>query len=213
MSHELIDRLCEDLSPVRRGAVARRLGAGLAVGVLVSTMLMLFVLGLRPDLAHASATDIFWIKGAYALALACIGIWSAERLARPACEAQQRLAWLVAPLAAVMVLAVVQLATAPPQLRGPMIFGSSANECPWFIMLLSVPPFVGLVWAMRGLAPTRLLLAGAVSGLAAGGAGSFVFAFHCTESTAPFLAIWYTLGVVGVGLAGSLLGPRILRWR
>ena len=213
MSDELIDHLCADLRPVRRSAIARRLAAGVGVGGLVSALLMLFVLGPRPDMGHASATEIFWIKGAYTLALACIGIWAAERLARPAAEARQRLAWFVAPLAAVTLLALAQLAAAPPQIRGPMVFGSSANECPWFIMLLSIPPFAGLVWAMRGLAPTRLGLAGAVCGLAAGGAGSFVLTFHCTESTAPFLAIWYTLGVLAAGLAGLLLGPRVLRWR
>jgi hypothetical protein len=58
-----------------------------------------------------------------------------------------------------------------------------------------------------------LRLAGAVSGLAAGGAGSFVYAVHCTESAAPFVALWYTLGVLAAGFAGFLLGPRVLHWR
>ena len=212
MSDRLIERLCADLRPVRRRAVALRLAAGVGVGVVVSAMLMLFVLGPRPDMGQASATEMFWIKGAYTVALAGIGIWAAERLARPAAEARQRLVWLVAPLGAVILLALAQLAAAPPQIRGSIIFGRLANVCPWLIVLLSIPPFVGLVWAMRGLAPTRLRLAGAVCGLAAAGAGSFVFSFHCTENTAPFLAAWYTLSVLAVGLAGSVLGPRVLRW-
>lgn len=212
MSDELIDRLCADLRPIRHGAVPLRLGVGIAVGVLVSAFLMLFVLGPRPDMARAAATGMFWIKCAYTLALAGIGIWAAERLARPAAEARQRLAWLVAPLGAVTLLALAQLAAAPPQIRGSIIFGRLANVCPWLVVLLSIAPFVGLVWAMRGLAPTRLRLAGAVCGLAAAGAGSFVFSFHCVENTAPFLAVWYTLSVLAVGLTGSLLGPRVLRW-
>jgi len=213
MSDQLINRLCADLRPVRPGAVARRLAAGVGAGVLVSALLMLVMLGPRPDMARASATAMFWIKAAYTLAFAYVGLWAVERLARPAGEAKRRVAWFVAPLAAMALLALTQLAAAPAPMRGPMILGGSASVCPWFILLLSVPPLCGLVWAMRGLAPTRLRLAGAVAGLAAGGAGSFVYAIHCTESAAPFLALWYTLGVLAAGLVGVLLGPRLLRWR
>lgn len=213
MSDQLIDRLCADLRPVRPGAVARRLAAGIGLGALVSALLMLALLGPRPDMAHASATAMFWIKAAYTLAFACVGLWAVERLARPAGEARRRIIWFVAPLAVMAVLAVAQLAAAPAPMLVPMILGGSASVCPWFILLLSVPPLCGLVWAMRGLAPTRLRLAGAVAGLAAGGAGSFVYAVHCTESTAPFLALWYTLGVFAAGLVGVLLGPLVLRWR
>lgn len=213
MSDQLIDRLCAELQPVRQGAVARRLATGVGAGVLVSALLMAALLGPRPDMASASATAMFWIKAAYALAFACIGVWAVERLARPAGEARRRVAWFVAPLTVVAVLALAQLASAPAPMRGPMILGGSARVCPWFILLLSLPPLGGLIWAMRGLAPTRLRLAGAVAGLAAGGAGSFVYAVHCTENTAPFLALWYTLGVLAAGVVGVLLGPRLLRWR
>lgn len=213
MSDALIDRLCAELRPVRRGAVARRLAGGIGAGMVVSVLLMLVVLGPRRDLAPASANAMFWMKAAYTLALAWIGLWAADRLARPAGTAGRRLAWFIAPLATIAVLALAQLAAAPAPMRGSMILGRSAVVCPWFILLLSLSPFAGLVWAMRRLAPTRLRLAGAVAGLAAGGAGSFVYAIHCTESTAPFIALWYTLGVLAAGLVGMLLGPRVLRWR
>jgi len=39
-------------------------------------------------------------------------------------------------------------------------------------------------------------------GLFAGAAGAFVYCFHCTEEAAPFIAIWYTLGIAVVN------GPR-----
>jgi len=35
---------------------------------------------------------------------------------------------------------------------------------------------------------------------------------HCQESAAPFLLIWYGLGVVACGFVGAVLGPRVLRW-
>ncbi|WP_376772196.1 NrsF family protein [Phyllobacterium trifolii] len=36
---------------------------------------------------------------------------------------------------------------------------------------------------------------------------------HCDERAMPFVAIWYTLGVVIRGLAGAFMGRLILRWR
>jgi hypothetical protein len=65
---------------------------------------------------------------------------------------------------------------------------------------------------MRGLAPTRLQLAGAAAGLAAGAAGAWVYAFYCTESAAAFVAVWYSLGIAAVTLAGAVAGRFVLRW-
>lgn len=213
MSDDLIDRLCTDLRPVRQGAMARRLAVGVSAGMLVAALLMLLMLGPRPDMARAAATATFWMKIAYTSSISCVGLWAAERLARPAAKAGRRLAWFVAPLATMALAAIGQLAAAPAAMRGPMILGQSADVCSWLVVLLSVPPLCGLAWAMRGLAPTRLRLAGAISGIAAGGAGSAIYALHCVESAAPFFAVWYTIGVLAVGLGGLLLGPRALRWR
>jgi hypothetical protein len=51
-----------------------------------------------------------------------------------------------------------------------------------------------------------------VLGLAAGGVGASAYALHCPESTAAFMAIWYTLGMAATGLLGFLVSPRLLRW-
>jgi hypothetical protein len=65
---------------------------------------------------------------------------------------------------------------------------------------------------MRQLAPTRPILAGGCAGLLAGAAGAWVYAFHCNESAAPFMAIWYTLGIAAAGLLGAATGRWVLRW-
>ena len=65
---------------------------------------------------------------------------------------------------------------------------------------------------MQGLAPTRPALAGAFSGLVAGAAGALVYAWHCPEMAAPFIATWYLLGIAGPAVVGALLGPMLLRW-
>jgi hypothetical protein len=39
-----------------------------------------------------------------------------------------------------------------------------------------------------------------------------VYALHCPELAAPFLAIWYLLGMLIPTAIGAWLGPRPLRW-
>jgi hypothetical protein len=69
-----------------------------------------------------------------------------------------------------------------------------------------------LIGAIRGLAPVRLRLAGAAAGLTAGGLAAAIYSLHCPESAAPFVAIWYTLGILLPAAVGAVAGPRLLRW-
>lgn len=212
MSDDLIELLSADLRPAPKLRVARRLLIGVAVGAALSALLTTVTLGLRPDMAQAVEERMFWVKLAYTLALAGLAVWACERLARPAGEARGRLPWLLAPVAILGAVAAWQLALAPAPMRMPMMMGGSSSACPWCILLFAVPPFTGLVWAVRGLAPTRLRLTGVMIGLAAGGAGAAAYALHCCEMAAPFMVIWYSLGVVFSGVVGWLVGPRLLRW-
>jgi hypothetical protein len=101
---------------------------------------------------------------------------------------------------------------AAPDARMHLMMGSSANVCPWRIIVLSLPILVGALWGMRGLAPVHLVRAGLAAGVLAGAAGAFVYAFHCDESAAPFVAIFYTLGIAAAGVIGAVLGRFALRW-
>jgi hypothetical protein len=209
---DLARQLSADLVPVPPGMIARRLLLGLGVGLLASIVLVLTILGPRPDMMPAMHTMMFWMKLIYPLFLALIATLVAERLARPAATAQARMVWLPLPLALVLVLALTVFLLAPSDARETMLMGHSARLCPFLVLACSIPPLAGLVWAMRGLAPTRLREAGFVIGLTAGGAGAFAYAWHCNETGAPFLAIWYSLGIAAAAFTGWLLGPRLLRW-
>ena len=109
-------------------------------------------------------------------------------------------------------LAAVALFAANPQNHGELIFGQTASVCPFIIALISTPLFVGIFGAMRGLAPTRLRLAGAAGGLAAGSVGALAYSLHCPELAAPFLGIWYVLGILIPTAFGAWAGPRLLHW-
>jgi hypothetical protein len=96
--------------------------------------------------------------------------------------------------------------------RTELLRGISWTVCSANIALLSLPVFVALVWLMKGLAPTRLRLSGAAAGIAAGGVGALVYTVHCPELAAPFLALWYVLGMLLPAALGAWVGPRLLRW-
>jgi hypothetical protein len=208
----LIDRLCGELRPVPRNYAARRLGMGLGLGLIVSSAVMLVWLGVRPDFADAMETGPFWIKFAYTLGTAAAMLWLLERLARPGARTALQTVVSAVPLTVIVLLGLIQWAVAAPGQRPHLTLGGSYDICPWRIAALSIPLLIGGLWAMRGLAPTRPALAGAVAGVCAGGAGAFVYAFHCDESAMTFVAIWYTLGIAASGLAGALIGRRLLRW-
>ncbi|MNT33639.1 hypothetical protein D3C72_1695780 [compost metagenome] len=94
----------------------------------------------------------------------------------------------------------------------PLLMGQSWRICALSIGFMALPVFAATFVALRGLAPTRPALAGAAAGALAGGVGASVYALHCMELTAPFLAVWYVSGIAVPVLLGAALGPRLLRW-
>ncbi|MCA1662608.1 MAG: DUF1109 domain-containing protein, partial [Novosphingobium sp.] len=90
--------------------------------------------------------------------------------------------------------------------------GATWLRCLTAIGLLAPPAFIAISLALRRLAPTRLRLSGFVAGIAAGGIAASAYALWCPETDALFLAAWYALPIVAMGLLGALAGPRLLRW-
>ena len=101
---------------------------------------------------------------------------------------------------------------APSAQRAELLFGHTWRTCPLNIAFLSVPGFAAALWAVRGLAPTRLRLAGAAAGALASATGTVAYSLHCPEMGVPFWAVWYVIGMALPAVAGALLGPRYLRW-
>lgn len=211
-SDDLIARLADGVSPTPRAFVLKTLAAGLGGGVLVSAVLMALWLGVRPDLAEAAQGWPFWMKFFYTLAFALAGFAVVERLARPGAAPGRRAVIEALPFAILAALALWQWSAAPVSQHAHLFYGASHLVCPWRIAALSLPIFLGVLWSLRKLAPTRPLLAGLAAGLLAGASGAFVYAFHCDESAAVFVAVWYTLGIAAMGALGALLGRFVLRW-
>ncbi|SDJ48416.1 DUF1109 domain-containing protein [Variovorax sp. OV700] len=209
---DLVAMLATGSTAAPRRAAGRRLAFALLAALPLSFAILFTEYGLRRDLVQAMFWPMFWVKVLFPLCIAVAAFVMVQRLARPG--VQVRRAWLgvAVPVLAVWVLAAMAWFNAPPQERMPLLMGESWRVCALSIGLMALPVFAAALMALKGLAPTRPALAGAAAGGLAGGVGAAVYALHCMELTAPFLAVWYVSGIALPVLVGAVLGPRLLRW-
>ncbi|MES2718111.1 MAG: DUF1109 domain-containing protein [Pseudomonadota bacterium] len=211
---DLIDLLSRGSGPAPRAVAARRLLPVAALGLVASALLAAWVMGWVPTSLYAQPAP--WFKLGYAGLLAAASAWAAAWLARPLSRPLWRLQAPGGAVAAVLLAAgAVGLAdwlATPVAERGLGLMGHSWAGCPLSVLLLSLPALAAALWALRGLAPTRPVAAGAAAGLFAGSLGAFGYALACDELALSFVAAWYTLGIALVVATGAWLGPRVLRW-
>ena len=209
---DLVLSLAKDFAPVSRRNVERRIGRGLAMGAMLTMGAIAWKLGFRADLGAAMQGFPFWIKWAYTISLFAGALAATIQLSRPETERPSRLWPLVLPVLALAALAAAELVRTPVTGWPALLAGSSATVCSMLVLSLSLPIFGSLVWSFRKLAPGNLPLAGAMAGLTSGGAAATLYSLHCPESSALFILVWYSLGMVLAGVIGALAGPRLLRW-
>lgn len=205
-----IEMLARDAGPAPRAAVARRLVPVMALGLLVSSLLALSLMGPLPSVMFQTPAP--WIKLAYAVSLAAAASVLTARLARPIGRLQVPQSAVGAVIVAMVVAGAAVLLKTPPEERLAAILGQTWLKCPWLLMGFSLPALAGILWAVRGLAPTQPKRAGFACGLLAGAIGAAGYALACPESSATFVAIWYTFGIGLTALLGRALGPHCLRW-
>lgn len=208
---ELITMLAGDAGAVALRVWQRRYALALGVGLIGAALLMVLLLGVRPDIADAIRLPMFWVKLAFPAALAAGALLAVVRLSRPGVAIGRAGAVLAAPVLAIWVLAALALLGAPED-RAMLIWGETWVACLVNIPMLSVPAFVAVFWVMKTLAPVRPALAGAAAGLLAGALSAIIYAVHCPELAAPFIGLWYLLGMLIPAALGAAIGPRLLRW-
>ncbi|MDR3526635.1 MAG: DUF1109 domain-containing protein [Rhizomicrobium sp.] len=206
----LIARLAQNPAPLATPSAI--FTKGLGGGIVVAFVLTGALLGFRHDFLHAMAGWAYWAKFAYTLALAIAGFVIVERLARPGTDTGHRLLLVAAALVLAAAGALGQWLSAPEAQHAKLFFGGSWRVCVPLIVLVSLPIFVGVIAALRQLAPTRPVAAGAAAGLLAGAAGAFVYGFHCNESALVFVSIWYSAGIAAMTALGAITGRWLLRW-
>ncbi len=209
---DLISMLAKGAIAIEPNTLQRRYIAALGWGAFGAMLVMAIWLGVRPDIATAVWLPMFWLKLAFPGLLFASALLTAARLSRPGVRLGRTPALLAIPVLGMWLLAAIVLLGAAPASREPLIYGVSWSVCPFYIAAVSAPAFIAALWAMKGLAPTFPSWAGAASGLLAGTLGAAVYALHCPEMAAPFLAIWYLLGMLIPAVVGAIVGPFLLRW-
>jgi len=206
----LIEALVADRA-ARGKPMARGLVGALVAGAAASLALFLAAMGVRVDIADALVTWRFELKLVMVFLALGLAFSLCVSLSRPVTSG--RLAWRLAPLAALAVAAVaIELAAVPSTTWVTRLVGSNAMVCLIAIPTLSIAPLAVVLWILRSGAPASPALAGAAAGLLAATAGASLYAFHCFDDSPLFVVTWYVLAAAPVIALGALLGHRLLRW-
>ena len=209
---DLVTMLATGIAPVPKHSASRPMLLALLAGVPASLAILMFGYGLRRDLMQVLDVPMFWVKLAFPLCIAISAWVVVQRLARPGVQTGRAWWGLVIPVGIVFAMAIAAWFGTPMQDRLPSLLGVSWRTCVASISLMALPIFAAVFLTLKNAAPTRPAWAGAAAGALAGGLGAAIYALHCVEMSAPFLAIWYVAGILLPVLAGSLLGRRWLRW-
>ena len=189
-----------------------RAASTLGAGLLASVTLMVMLLGVRPNLEQLAQLPDFWIKVGFVICLSLVAWHVSRRLCVPGAATRALPLLLAMPLLLMWALGAIVLSEAPPEQRAELFWGATWRSCPLLIALLSLPILAAVLRLMRQLAPTRLRLAGAAAGFAAGGMAALVYCLHCPELAASFVGFWYVLGMLAPTAIGAAIGPKVLAW-
>lgn len=208
---ELIAALAADAKTPAR-PLGRSAALALGAGALISLALFMAMMGPRHDVMAAMRTVRFDLKFVDTLALLAPSFLVTLKLSRPDADPSAMLAWLLAPLALVVVAALTEMMMIPRDLWMTRLIGHNWAHCLMMIPLLSIAPLGVLLAALRAGAPGHPMLTGALAGAAAAGVAATLYATNCTDDLPLFVITWYSLATAIVVFAGALAGSRWLRW-
>jgi len=211
-TEDLITMLNNNVEQVDRRQVVRTVSVALVIGTAAALGAAFVLLGIRTDMEEFSAWTFLILKLGFAAAIVGPTSIYLVRVARPGGERKTSIIVAALPLVVITVLAAMSLVFTPTTHWNEMILGEQWLECLLSIPIIAIAPFAVVVWAVRRMAPTDLVRTGAFAGLAAGAMSAAGYAFHCTDDSLPFVALWYGGTIALCTLAGAILGPRLLRW-
>jgi hypothetical protein len=190
---ELIDVLSTNVERVDTSKVSRTLQIVIVGGLILALVTGIAALGVRADVRDPNAFGFLVLKVGFGVAVVLLGSRYLLKHARPGGETRSSIFLTAVPFMAVMALAGVSLISAPASHWNHTMMGDRWLECLLSIPIIAVVPFAVITWA-------------------AGGISAVAYALHCTDDSLPFVALWYGGTIVLCTLAGTLIGPRLLRW-
>ena len=207
---ELINLLKEDAPVTTR--IGRVLPRRLLAGAVLSALVLLLTVGMRPDMAEKILTARVGFKIIETLALAGLAVALVFPAGRPEVDLAPRWRLLLLPLVLLAAAVLLEAYAIPATEWKARWIGGHPGFCLFFIPVLSLAPLTALLWSLRQGAPASPGMAGAAAGLASGAIAAALYAWHCPDDSPFFVASWYMLAIALVTLAGFAAGRRLLRW-
>lgn len=207
----LIDGLAGELKPVPPKKMARGL-LWTAAGWLAGAALLLWLLGMRHDLAAGGMPALsmlsFWLIAATGVA----ATWSALRMGLPG-VGRDYSGWRWAVLQALS-LPLAALLSALGD--GHAAMDAARHGLDAHCLSIGIVSGLGVgaalfLW-LKSAAPTSPERAGWAIGLASGAAGAAIVALHCAQDNLIHIALWHASAIVISAVAGRLVLPRFMRW-
>jgi hypothetical protein len=208
---ELIRALAADREPAGPAPGLALALAG-ATGFVLSVLLFMWLVPLRPDLGEAMRSWPFMLKPVEMGILVVAAAIAVVRLAKPGAPLGRTLV-VAALVPAIMVAALaIELTQVPRAEWLVKLAGAHWYICVFNMVLLSLPILVALLFGLRFGAPTRPAVAGAGAGLLAGALAASLYISHCPDDSPIFVAAWFTLAIAIATGIGAMAGSRLLRW-
>jgi hypothetical protein len=208
---DFIDCLVGDPLP-RSMRLTSQFWLALSLGILVAAVLFMVGVGPRSDFVSAAHTLRFDLKFVETLALASATVFLCFRLMRPDAHTWTLLLCLAAPFLLLGIAGVAELLLVPSTIWKAKMIGVNSSKCLTLIPLLSSPPLIAMIYAMRGGATRHPALSGALAGASAAGIAATFYASNCTDDSPLFVVTWYPLATLIVVGVGAFAGRWLLRW-
>lgn len=192
--------------------IERYLPVLLVVTAALSGAFFLFEMGIRPNLMGALSHTNILIKNIFPWFLAAGSVGLVMRMARPGAPVGRWPIWIGGVLGVLVLAFLVTMSRTPSADWATAVRGSSRFMCTTSIPLISIPVLTMSLLVLRNCAPVSPTLCGAAAGLMAGSASAGMYAFFCTDDSPMYFAVWYSVAILIVTVAGALIGSRVLRW-
>lgn len=209
-TNNLIDLLAQD-APVRI-RLGRLLAAAAVIGCVLSAIILATVIGIRTDLWEALHSIRVIFKISLTMLFFALSYRLVANIGKPGVRLRRYVTMLVIPAGLILAGVLLELLVVPVDLLGESLVGRFPYACLLYIPILSLAPLILFFIALRRGAPDHAGWAGAAAGLAAGGLGAAIYAWHCPDDSPLFLATWYVVAIAFVTICGFLAGKRMLAW-
>jgi hypothetical protein len=208
----LVDRLSQDLRPVRPRSIRREAWLLLLLGA-VEVAAFLGMGFLRPDMPVAMEAPSFWWKLTSMGLITILGAGVALLSVDPVRSPRRGLRWILVCIAVIFASGWL-IDAAGDGLTGLVhrLDWTQGLQCVWKMVVLSIPPAIGLGGLIRRGAPTDRSGTALAAGLSAAAWGAFVFIFACPSDDPLYIAVWYTVGCSIVTVLGRAILMRLSRW-